>query len=215
MIDIKLQTILLQQLQQGLQELNLSITEQAQKQLIDYLGLLIKWNQAYNLTAIRDPEIMVIKHLLDSLVVVPFLEGERFLDVGTGPGLPGILLALAMPQQQFVLLDSNTKKIQFLLYCKGQLKLDNVQIIHSRIEDYQPEHCFDGIISRAFSRCDQFVALTQSFCCPSGHIYAMKGLLHEDEWAQVKGMTVTLHRLQVPGLAEERHLVVFKRASHE
>lgn len=132
----------------GARQLGVCLSETQHAQLLDYLALLIKWNKAYNLTAVRDPDEMVSRHLLDSLSVMSFIENGRWLDVGSGGGMPGIPLAILFPEAQVTCLDSNGKKTRFLTQVKLELKLDNLQVIHSRVEAFQPALPFDGIISR-------------------------------------------------------------------
>lgn len=164
--------------------------------LFHYLTLLQKWNKAYNLTAIRDPLEMISKHLMDSLAILPFIQGKHIIDVGTGPGLPGIPLALAKPDYQFKLLDSNGKKTRFLHEVKRTLPLDNVEIIESRAENYRPSQGFDTVVSRAFSSLSQMITWTSHLVAKDGLWLAMKGLYPKEEltsltlpW-QVKEYTV-------------------------
>ncbi len=168
------------QLEHGLKTLQLNAYSEP---LFDYLTLLCKWNKAYNLTAIRDRESMVGKHLLDSLAIAPWVSGTRIIDVGTGAGLPGIPLAITHPDKQFVLLDSNGKKMRFLTEVKRVLSLNNVEIVQSRVEDYQPEHGFDTVISRAFSSLEQMLHWTQHLVAKEGIWLAMKGRYPEEELA--------------------------------
>ena len=139
------------QLKSYLAEMNMSATELQQKQLIGFVEMLNKWNKAYNLTSVRDPEQMLIRHVMDSLTVSPYLEGQRFIDVGTGPGLPGIPLAIMNPDKQFVLLDSLGKRIRFQKQVQFELKINNITSIESRVEAYNPDIKFDGVLSRAFA----------------------------------------------------------------
>ncbi|HHV6932366.1 TPA: 16S rRNA (guanine(527)-N(7))-methyltransferase RsmG, partial [Haemophilus influenzae] len=134
-----------------LAQANIKISDQQIQQLIDLVNLLNKWNKAYNLTSVRDPQEMLVKHILDSLVVSPYLQGDRFIDVGTGPGLPGLPLAIINPSKQFVLLDSLGKRISFIRNAIRELRLINVIPVLSRVEEYQPEDKFDGVLSRAFA----------------------------------------------------------------
>ena len=134
-----------------LAQANIKISDQQIQQLIDLVNLLNKWNKAYNLTSVRDPQEMLVKHILDSLVVSPYLQGDRFIDVGTGPGLPGLPLAIINPSKQFVLLDSLGKRISFIRNAVRELGLTNVTPVLSRVEEYQPEDKFDGVLSRAFA----------------------------------------------------------------
>lgn len=202
-----------QYLQQGVAQLKLNISAAQQQQLMAYLLLLHKWNQAYNLTAIRDLDEMVIKHLLDSVAVLPFLQGARCLDVGTGAGLPGLVLALLNPEQHWVLLDSNNKKTRFLQQAVIEFALKNVEVVCSRIELFKPAQTFDVIISRAYSELQKFYQQTRGFCAHQGQLIAMKGVYPEQELEsfQSEGMTWETVSLDVPFLKAERHLIVFKQ----
>lgn len=197
-------------LRQGAQALGVELNHQACQQLLDYLALLQKWNKVYNLSAIRDPQEMLVKHLLDSLAVVPVLQQaapKTLIDVGTGGGLPGIPLAIVFPQLPVSLLDSNQKKTRFLVQVKAQLGLDNVRVLHTRVEDHT-EH-YDAVISRAFTALDNFVVLTESLLTESGTWWAMKSQNLPAEmqalpaWVQVNNV----HNLVVPGLDAQRLLV--------
>lgn len=171
------------QLQAGLATYGFSPHSEA---LFHYLTLLNKWNAAYNLTAIREPEVMINKHLLDSLAIAPWLNGKKILDVGTGAGLPGIPLAITHPDISFVLLDSNGKKIRFLNEVKRQLSLTNVEMVQFRVENYHPKSGFDTVISRAFSNIEQMIHWTQHLIAPKGLWLAMKGRYPEEELALLK-----------------------------
>jgi 16S rRNA (guanine527-N7)-methyltransferase len=198
------------ELTQGLAALGLSLTDAQQSQLAGYLALLAKWNQTYNLTAVRDQERMVSYHLLDSLSLVPQLNGgTRLLDVGSGGGMPGIPAAIARPDLQVVLLDSNHKKTTFLRQAVIELKLANVEVVTERVELYQPEQPFDRITSRAFSELAEFVKLTRHLLAEDGQYVAMKGVYPYEEIAQLPaGVRVAeVLPLTVPGLDAERHLV--------
>jgi len=183
--------------------------------LLAYLGQLVRWNEAYNLTAVTDPAEMVTRHLLDSLVILPFVKGARLLDVGAGAGLPGIPLALANPSLRVTLLDSNGKKTRFLRHVQRTLALANVEVVEARAEAYRPDAPFDAVVSRAFSALGEFVRLTAHLGAPDGQWLAMKGKLAAAEQHDLPaGFTIMdAPRLQVPGLAEERHLVIVARAS--
>jgi len=178
--------------------------------LLDYLALLERWNATYNLTAIRDPHEMLVKHVLDSLAMQPFVRALHSLaDLGTGPGLPGIPLAIATPSLHVTLVESNGKKARFLREAVRQLKLGNVSVAESRIEAFQPGTPFDAITARALATLPLILQLGGHLPGPAGHLLAMKGALPQDEidalpagW-QVAG----IHTLQVPGLTAERHLV--------
>ncbi|HHI5411687.1 16S rRNA methyltransferase [Vibrio metoecus] len=192
----------------------LSVSEQQREQLVGYVQLLDKWNKAYNLTSVRDPMEMLVKHILDSLVVSPHLNGERFIDVGTGPGLPGIPLAIMHPDKQFVLLDSLGKRIRFLKQVIHELKITNVLPVQSRVEDFDPEQGFDAVLSRAFASMTDMVNWCQHLPkARSGVFFALKGVRPDDEitllpeWCSV----TDIKALQVPELEGERHLVILSR----
>lgn len=195
-------------LEAGLASLGLSTAGLADR-LLAYLALLDKWNRAFNLSAIRDPQEMVTRHLLDSLAILPWLPEGRLLDVGTGAGLPGLPLALAWPELEVVLLDSNGKKTRFLRQVRQELGIANVEVVDARVEAYVPPTPFDAITSRAFASLSQFVTLTRSLQAPGGRWLAMKGRLDENELAETSGIGVKLqvHRLTVPGLDADRHLI--------
>ncbi|HGF7510582.1 16S rRNA (guanine(527)-N(7))-methyltransferase RsmG [Vibrio cholerae] len=193
---------------------SLTVTEQQREQLVGYVQLLDKWNKAYNLTSVRDPMEMLVKHILDSLVVSPHLVGERFIDVGTGPGLPGIPLAIMHPDKEFVLLDSLGKRIRFLKQVIHELKINNVLPVQSRVEEFDPESGFDGVLSRAFASMTDMVKWCQHLPKPNGGVFlALKGVRPDDEitllpeWCSV----TDIKALQVPELEGERHLVILSR----
>ncbi|MFI8431725.1 16S rRNA (guanine(527)-N(7))-methyltransferase RsmG, partial [Pseudomonas sp. NPDC078863] len=170
-----------EELSTGALELGIELTQTQHELLLGYLALLIKWNQAYNLTAVRDPDEMVSRHLLDSLSVMSFIENGRWLDVGSGGGMPGIPLAILYPGSQVTCLDSNGKKTRFLTQVKLELKLDNLQVIHSRVEAFQPAQPFNGIISRAFSSMENFTNWTRHLGDADTRWLAMKGVHPADE----------------------------------
>jgi len=182
-------------------------------QLLAYLELLISWNKAYNLTAIRDPAQMIALHLLDSLTVLPHVTGEHLIDVGTGAGLPGIPLAIMYPDKQFTLLDSNGKKTRFLFQVRCHLGLTNVTEIQSRVEQHQPRECYDAVLSRAFTSIADMVDKCHHLLAAQGVFLAMKGKFPQSELSEVaKDYKVeTSHTLQVPGVEGERHLIVIGR----
>jgi 16S rRNA (guanine527-N7)-methyltransferase len=180
-----------------------------QSALLGYLALLEKWNKVYNLTAVRDPAQMVPQHLLDALSIRPYLHGERILDVGTGAGLPGIPLAIAEPQREFVLLDSALKRTRFVTQAVAELGLKNVEVVQARIEDYQPTALFDTITSRAFTATGDFVAATGHLLADNGRLLAMKGKLPEQEINSLPDQWVCeVHKLAVPGVIGERHILL-------
>ena len=168
------------QLDEYLSEMNLSATAEQKKQLIGFVEMLDKWNKAYNLTSIRDPQQMLIRHIMDSLAVSEHLVGERFIDVGTGPGLPGIPLAIMNPDRSFVLLDSLGKRIRFQKQVQHELGIKNISSVESRVEAYQPEVKFDGVLSRAFASIEDMLHWCHHLPADNGCYYALKGQLAED-----------------------------------
>lgn len=200
------------QLERGIASLNLSLPADAVERLLDYQALLARWNATYNLTAIRDPMEMVSRHLVDSLAILPFVQGETLADLGTGPGLPGIPLAIAAPQRQVLLVDSNGKKVRFLREAIRSLKLENVRAVQSRVEDVEGQ--FDCITARAFASLADMLDWGGHLLTKSGIWLAMKGKHPEDELAGVPdGFEVrAIHTLSVPNVGGERHLVVLGRA---
>jgi 16S rRNA (guanine(527)-N(7))-methyltransferase GidB len=186
---------------------DLSITSQQIDQLIDYVEMLNKWNKAYNLTAVRDPSEMLVKHIMDSLVVSPYLVGNTFIDVGTGPGLPGIPLAIINPDKQFDLVDSLGKRIRFLKQVQFELKLQNIQPIQSRIEEYNQKQ-FDGVISRAFASLQDMLIWCKHLPNQQGSFYALKG---SDLDAIPEGFVLKQNiKLSVPELDAERRLMIIE-----
>ena len=205
--------MLTEKLKNLLKQAKIELTNQQINQLIQYIELLNKWNKAYNLTSIRDPQEMLVKHILDSLVIGNKLIGNNFIDVGTGPGLPGIPLAILFPDRKFVLLDSLGKRITFLRQVVYQLKLKNVKPVQSRVENYQIEQPFDGVISRAFASLTDMVTWCNHLIDEKGRFYALKGQFPQDEIAQLPDNVNidTSYQLVVPQLTGERHLIVLKK----
>lgn len=203
---------LAQELEQGVAELGLSISVEQQQKLLDYVALLHKWNKTYNLTAIRDPKQMVSNHLLDSLSIAPYLWSGRWLDVGCGAGLPGVVMAIVQPDWQLTLLDSNSKKTGFVQQAVIELGLKNVRVQCARIEDFQATEKFDGIVSRAFTELGDFLRVTHHLLAPTGRWAAMKGWA-EKELASMPDDCVVekIVELKVPGLEAARSLVVVAR----
>ena len=197
------------QLSDYLAEMKISATELQQKQLVGFVEMLNKWNKAYNLTSVRSPEQMLIRHVMDSLVVSPYLEGQRFIDVGTGPGLPGIPLAILNPDKEFVLLDSLGKRIRFQKQVQFELKINNFSSIESRVEAYQPEQKFDGVLSRAFASIADMLNWCRHLAKRNGLFYALKGQLTAAEIAAIptEFKLVDTIALEVPKLDEQRHLL--------
>jgi 16S rRNA (guanine527-N7)-methyltransferase len=174
----------------------------------------MKWNKAYNLTAVRDPEKMLTHHLLDSLAVLPHLRGPRVLDVGTGAGLPGIPLALARPDLKFTLLDSNQKKTTFLRQAVIELKPGNVEVVCERVESWNAGTLFNTVVTRAFSGLSDFIALAGRLCAKDGVVIAMKGVYPHDELAQLPQTfrLCSVVPLHIPGLGAERHAALLQPA---
>lgn len=196
-----------------LKQTALSVDYKQIKQLVKLVLLLHKWNKAYNLTSVRDPMEMLVKHILDSLVVSPYLQGRSFIDVGTGPGLPGLPLAIINPDRRFVLLDSLGKRISFIRNALRELELANVTPVLSRVEEYQPDHLFDGVLSRAFASLKDMTDWCRHLPAENGLFYALKGQYHLDEVRELAD-AFTLEKvieLDVPELAGERHLVLIKK----
>jgi 16S rRNA (guanine527-N7)-methyltransferase len=189
-----------------------SLPDSLQTSLNTYVQLLDKWNKTYNLTAIRDPKEMIPLHILDSLVIGPYLHGNRLIDIGTGPGLPGIPLALAYPEKTFFLLDSNGKKTRFLTHVQHTLGIKNITVLQERAENFKPSELFDSVLSRAFASLADMVTMTAHLCAPDGRFLAMKGQYPEEELNNLPaGFTVeAVHPLQVAGLEAQRHLVVLR-----
>ena len=204
-----------EELSLGARQLGIDLSDSQHSQLLAYLALLIKWNKAYNLTAVRDPDEMVSRHLLDSLSVVPFIAGDRWLDVGSGGGMPGIPLAILFPEMKVTVLDSNGKKTRFLTQVKLELKLDNLEVIHSRVEAFKPELPFTGIVSRAFSSLEDFTEWTRHLGDTDTRWLAMKGLHPADE---LVALPTDFHldsaqALTVPGCQGQRHLLILRRTA--
>lgn len=204
----------------GARKLSIDLSDEKIDFLLRYLLLLVKWNKAYNLTAVRDPSAMISKHLLDSLTVAEFIEGERFLDVGAGAGLPGIVLAIIFPNQTFDLLDSNGKKTRFLFQVKTELGLSNINIHHTRVEQLQTTNGYDGILSRAFATLADMAEGSEHLLADTGCFYAMKGVYPEDELKELSEKkkhynVLACHPLSVPGEPGARHLMIIKPAVND
>lgn len=190
----------------GIAALKLSIDGQKVDQLLAFVKLIEKWNKTYNLTAIKTKQDMVRLHLLDSLTVIPYLEGNRIIDIGTGAGLPGIPLAICLRHITFALLDSNAKKTRFVQQAVLELKLTNVQICHCRAEDYQPLELCSTVVTRAFAELSEIVESTKHLLTENGKMIAMKGHCAESELAQVTAKK-TVIPIHVPSVEAERNLV--------
>lgn len=200
-------------LTQALKENNLVVTDLALQQLTNYLDLLQRWNKVFNLTAITAPREMVYLHIIDSLAVQPFLNGKRFLDVGSGAGLPGIPLAIVNPDQHWVLLDKNNKKTRFLTQACAELRLTNVEVVQARCEDFQPSQCFDSILSRAFGTLRLFTESTMHLLCEQGLFIAMKGKYPQDEINELSTQFLLQKtaQLDIKGMSIERHIICLSK----
>ena len=200
----------------GAAQLGIVLSEPQAAQMLRLLDELDDWNQRMNLTAIRERGAQITKHLLDSLSIQPHLRGTRVVDIGTGAGFPGLPLAIVNPQRQFMLLDSTAKKLKFIEHVAQELGLANVQTIHTRAEDYKPDDRFDIVVSRAVGPVLRFMNWSSHLCVGGGRLLAMKGRYPHDELENLPNgwKLAAVHRLAVPGLDEERHLVEICR-SHD
>ena len=196
----------------GASQLGLTIDPEIRQKMLAYLSLLQKWNKVYSLTAIHQPERMITHHLLDSLAALPHLLPGQWLDVGSGAGLPGLILALMRPEWGFTLLDSNSKKMGFVQQAIIELGLSNVRVCCSRVEEWKPEKKFDGIISRAFAEVSLFTSLTRHLLAQDGAWVAMKGSPDDSELERLPAGVVTdkVITIQVPGMNAARCLVLLK-----
>ncbi|GAA5443773.1 ribosomal RNA small subunit methyltransferase G [Microbulbifer sp. NBRC 101763] len=190
-------------------QMSVTLSDRQQDQLLEYLALFARWNSAYNLSAIRDPEQMLERHIIDSLSVVNLCGEGSLIDVGSGGGLPGIPLAIVHPERAITLLDSNGKKTRFLFQVASTLPLPNITVVNERVEAFVPDQPFAGVVSRAFASIEDMVNGSEHMLAPKGRFYAMKGKLPEDELSALpKGIKVEqVHRLSVPGCDGERHMI--------
>ena len=197
----------------GLEALSLSLSSEQQEQLVDYVLLIDKWNKAYNLTSVRCPKQMMVKHILDSLAIVPHLTGNKIIDVGTGPGLPGMPLAIAFPDKSFTLLDSLGKRVRFMTQCVHTLKLNNVTPIQSRVEALKPATPFDIVLSRAFASLKDMLHWCEHLVDSDGQFLALKGQFPQSEIDEVSDhfQVVNTENITVPNLDGERHLVWLRK----
>lgn len=201
-------------LEKHCQQMALNLSDEQIDQLLKYHALLVKWNKAFNLTAVRSPLEMISRHLTDSLSVLPHVDCQRLIDVGSGPGLPGIPVAICRPDLPITLLDSNIKKSRFQFQAKAELGLDNVEVIHDRVEKFTPAQPFDAVISRAFASLQDMIHWTDHLCAEQGVFLAMKGMYPVEELEQLPE-SIQLRQsipLQVPGTDGERHLLILGRA---
>ncbi|WP_237388144.1 16S rRNA (guanine(527)-N(7))-methyltransferase RsmG [Xenorhabdus sp. Sc-CR9] len=204
---------MLNKLELLLAKTDIELSQEQKQLLVAYVDMLNKWNKAYNLTSVRNPEQMLVRHIMDSITVNPYLHGTQFIDVGTGPGLPGIPLAIVRPDSHFTLLDSLGKRVRFLRQVQHELGLTNISPVQSRVEEFIPESPFDGVISRAFASlqdmllwCGHLPKLLE------GRFYALKGVIPEDELIKLPAGFIldSVISLQVTELDEQRHLVILK-----
>lgn len=200
---------LILKLEQAIEQLSLPVSSDQIQKLMDFLQMLFKWNKAYNLTSVRDPEGMLYVHIIDSIAVAPLLDKKYFIDVGTGPGLPGIPLAIMHPEKSFVLLDSLGKRIRFIKQVAYELSITNIEPVQSRVEDYQPETPFDGVLSRAFASINDMVHWCHHLTDEKGEFLALKGQYPESEIQQMPSEfnIVSSDKIDVPGLDAQRHLI--------
>ncbi|MGM0430901.1 MAG: 16S rRNA (guanine(527)-N(7))-methyltransferase RsmG [Pseudomonadota bacterium] len=202
-------------LKELLEQAQINLSESQIEQQLALVGLLDKWNKAYNLTSVRNPKDMLTRHIMDSLAVRQYLQGQRFIDVGTGPGLPGLPLAIAEPDKEFVLLDSLGKRIRFIRQVCHELKLTNVAPVQARVEDYQDEKKFDGVISRAFASLNDMLSWCEHLPAEKGRFYALKGLYPQEELDELPAnyKTESIEQINVPGIDASRHIVIISKRS--
>ena len=206
---------LLATLQQCLTQISVEVSESQQILLVRYIEMMHKWNKAYNLTSVRDPKQMIIKHIVDSIVISPYLTGARYIDVGTGPGLPGIPLAILHPNTHFVLLDSLGKRVRFMKQVAFELGIKNIEPVQSRVEQYTSSIALDGVLSRAFASLKDMLHWCQHLVDSQGEFLALKGQFPQqeiDDMPQGFSLLDSI-RLDVPGLEGERHLLKIKKES--
>lgn len=192
----------------GAEQMGLALSETQSDKLLNYLELMAKWNKTYNLSAIRDPQSGVKKHLIDSLSILPYIHDDPLLDVGAGAGLPGIVLAIMKPELSVSVLDSVGKKCRFMQFVKTQLQLDNLSVINERVEVFKPQTCFAQITSRAFAEVDKTLKLTRHLLCDNGRYLLMKGDHFSQE--EVQGVLMTAHQINVPYVSDDRFLLEIK-----
>lgn len=201
-------------LARGIDALGLEISTEQQAKLVRFVEMINKWNKAYNLTSVRDPHQMMIKHILDSLAVKPYVEGQTVIDVGTGPGLPGIPLAIVLPETHFVLLDSLGKRVRFMKQCAHDLGIANIEPVQSRVEEHQPQQPYDCVLSRAFASLKDMLHWCSHLVDSEGKFLALKGQFPQEELDEVSNhyQITSINNLSVPELEGERHLVTIKKA---
>lgn len=201
-----------ERLKQGSEALGLYLQSEQNDQLLSYLALLQRWNKSFNLTAVREESAIVVRHLLDSLSVLPHLQGDRLIDVGTGAGLPGIPLAIVSPERSFTLLDTNGKKTRFMVQAVSELGLENCEVIKTRVEEWTPGAPFDAVLSRAFASLADMIDTCRHLLAENGVFLAMKGATPTEEMAGIedRAQVLSVTNLEVPGLNEARCLVALR-----
>ncbi len=192
-------------LEKGAQQMGIELKAEQTSSLLQYLELIIKWNKTYNLSAIRNSEEGVKKHLLDSLSVVSYIKLGSLLDVGSGAGLPGIVISIMRPELPVTVLDTVGKKCRFMQFAKTQLKLKNLTVVNQRVESYQPEQCFSQITSRAFAEVEKTLKLTRHLLCDNGSYLLMKGDHFANE--EFKNYEVKAHQVRVPYVSDKRYFL--------
>ena len=197
-------------LARGRRALRLDLPDPVPAKLVGLVRILARWGRAYNLTSVREPEEMVPHHLLDSLSILPYVDGPRILDIGAGAGLPGIPLALARPDLRFVLLDGNAKKVRFMIQAVHELGLTNAEVVHARVEDYAPAERFPVLVARAFAAIPDMLARCRHLAAPGARLLAMKGVYPREELAALgdRYAAPRVEPLKVPGVDAARHLVI-------
>ena len=204
---------LLKELQRLIKKSTLIVSEDQANQLVAYVQMMDKWNKAYNLTSVRNPNEMLLKHIMDSIVVAPLLHGKHYIDVGTGPGLPGIPLSIMLPDCHFILLDSLGKRVRFMKQVAYELKLTNIEPVQSRVEAYKSQTKIDGVLSRAFASLKDMLHWCQHLVDSEGKFLALKGQYPAEEIEQLSDGFVLeeSHLLNVPELEAERHLIILNK----
>lgn len=199
--------------QQGLAELGLQSTAALRERVLVYIALMLKWNKRVNLTSIRDPQKIITRHILDSLSVLPYIQGKRILDVGSGAGLPGVPLAFFAPDKKFYLIDRRSKKTHFLVQVVQATELKNIQVVNKDVEEYHPEEPFDTIVARAFSDVRTLIERTQHLARPGTHFLVMKGIYPHAELEDLPAgyRLLQVAALKVPGLDEQRHVAIVEK----
>jgi len=189
----------------GAKKMGISLSNSQSSNLIKYLELIIKWNKTYNLSAIRSINEGINKHLLDSLSIINYIGNGKLLDVGSGAGLPGVVISIMKPELSVTVLDGVGKKCRFMQFAKTQLELNNLEVVNTRVEEYQVDECFMQITSRAFAQVDKTLKLTKHLLCDNGVYLLMKGDNFNNE--SLDGVNIKSHRLSVPHVSDSRFLL--------